>query len=318
LAGTLERFWSNAGLTAEGRYWIGRAQTGLDESAHAHVAGRLWRALALLSDGKHRRDASKRALALYESTHDAHGVASSLILFADSLNQMGQLAESEEAYTRALAAMRECGDERGVARCLMQLAYCLCTRGDVVSGHEMFSQALEAYKHLGDEDATAQVLGNLAESEFNAGRVAEALRVVQEALEIHARSKNARRLAMNFNNSAVYRIAAGEVEAAHGAARGGLRWARQAQIGLQTAVALQHFALVAVLRGQAHRAARLAGYVDVRYSELEYEREPTEKWGYDKLMSTLSKQLSEAEIENFEAEGATWSEDRAVEEALNV
>jgi predicted ATPase/class 3 adenylate cyclase len=318
VVGALERFWSNAGLTAEGRYWIGRAQNGLAESENTNVSARLWRALALLSDGKHRRDPAKRALALYESVHDAHGMASSRILLADSLNQMGHVAESEEAYVRALAAMRECGDEPGVARCLTQLAYCLCTRGEVVAGHEMFAQALAAYKVLGDEDATAQVLGNLAESEFNDGHVVEALRAVEEALAIHARSKNSRRLAMNYNNSAVYRIAIGELDVAHGVAREGLRWARQAQIVLQTAVALQHLALIAVLHGQAHRAARLAGYVSVQYQELGYEREPTEKWSYEKLMAALLKQLSKAEIEKLEAEGAGWTEDRAVEEALKV
>ena len=123
---------------------------------------------------------------------------------------------------------------------------------------------------------------------------------------------------MNYNNCAAYRIAAGELDAAQGAAREGLRWARKAQIALQTAVALQHLALIAVLHGQARRAASLTGYVDAQYRELEYEREPTEKWGYKKLMAALLQQLREAEIDELEAEGAAWSEDRAVEEALNI
>jgi hypothetical protein len=121
---------------------------------------------------------------------------------------------------------------------------------------------------------------------------------------------------MNFNNSAAYRIAMGDLGAALTAAREGLRCARQSQFGLQTAVALQHFALVAVLRGQAHSAARVTGYVDVQYRELWYEREPTEKWGYEKLMAALHEQLSDTEIAELASEGATWQEDQAAEEAL--
>lgn len=59
-------------------------------------------------------------------------------------------------------------------------------------------------------------------------------------------------------------------------------------------------------------------YVDVQYRELGYECEPTEKWGYEKLIATLHEQLSNDEIEKLAAEGAAWSEDRVVEEALQV
>jgi hypothetical protein len=48
------------------------------------------------------------------------------------------------------------------------------------------------------------------------------------------------------------------------------------------------------------------------------EREPTEKWGYEKLVATLRQHLGEAEIESLAAEGAVWSEDQAVEEALDI
>jgi hypothetical protein len=40
--------------------------------------------------------------------------------------------------------------------------------------------------------------------------------------------------------------------------------------------------------------------------------------GHDKLMAALREQLSEAEIEKLAAQGAAWSEDQAVEEALKA
>jgi ATP/maltotriose-dependent transcriptional regulator MalT len=198
------------------------------------------------------------------------------------------------------------------------LAFFLCNSGDAVAGRVMFAQALDAFKLLGIEIGTAQVLGTLAESEFKVGNAEEALRLVGESLEIYLRGKNAKHLAMNYNNCAAYQVALGDVDGARISARDGLRWARQAQTGLQAAVAVQHIALVALLRGQAQVAATLNGFVEIQYKELLYEREPTERWGHDKLMSTLRTQLSIAEIDTFAAEGAGWSEDRAIEEALKV
>jgi hypothetical protein len=60
------------------------------------------------------------------------------------------------------------------------------------------------------------------------------------------------------------------------------------------------------------------GYADVQYGRLGYKREPTEQWGYDKLMAALRETLSADEIATLGAEGAVWSEDQAVEEALKV
>jgi hypothetical protein len=72
------------------------------------------------------------------------------------------------------------------------------------------------------------------------------------------------------------------------------------------------------LGGDARRGAQLLGHVDAQYTALGTQREATEQWGYDKLMATLREQLSEDEIAQLAADGAAWSEDRAVEEALKV
>lgn len=95
-----------------------------------------------------------------------------------------------------------------------------------------------------------------------------------------------------------------------------LRVARQARLELAIAWALQHLALLAALDGDGRRAAQLLGYVDAGFTQMGYKREPTEQWGYDKLLATLHETLREDEIAPLLTEGATWSEDRAVEEAL--
>jgi len=81
-------------------------------------------------------------------------------------------------------------------------------------------------------------------------------------------------------------------------------------------MSIQHLELLFALQRQPRRAARLLGYVDEQFNQMGYSRECTERWGYTKLMGVLREGLSDDEIEALAAEGAAWSEDRAVEEAL--
>ncbi len=318
VAGSLSNLWVGGGLAVEGRYWIALAQAGLDESAHPHVAARMWHALSVLSSSKRSHECAGRAIALYQSVSDSRGAAAALQQLAFALFKMGNLQEANEAGERALAAMRELADKVGVANGLNGQALINLSRGDVVAGRESFAQALAAYKALGDEVGTAIVLANLAELEFKEGHAEQAASFAGEGLEIDLRGKNATALAIDYCNSAAYRIALQDLDGAREAAREGLRWARQAQDALCVAIALQHLAVLGALRGALPNASRLIGYVDAQYKELGNEREPTEKWGYDKLMAALREHLSEAEIEKLAAEGAAWSEDQAVEEALKV
>jgi predicted ATPase/class 3 adenylate cyclase len=318
MAGALQWLWSDVGLAVEGRYWIGRAQAGLDESAHPQVAGRLWHALAGLSSGKRRHDYAQRALALYQSVGDGHEAAWCLQTLAYAFFQMGRLDESSEAAAGALTALRGFGEERGVANCLNILGSIAMTRGELAEGRSLYAQALAAFKAVGSETGTASILLGLADLQFADGQFAQAVSLAAEALEIFARGKNATHLAGCYINIAVYRAAVEDLDGAREASREALRLARQVLDAVLIAIALQHLALIAALRGQVRSGAYLLGYVDARYRDLVFEREPTEIWGYDKLMAALREHLSDTEIEKLAAEGAAWSEDQAIEEALKV
>jgi predicted ATPase/DNA-binding CsgD family transcriptional regulator/tetratricopeptide (TPR) repeat protein len=318
VAGSLVRLWFDGGLTVEGRYWIERAQAALDESAYPQVAARLWFALAVLSDAKRKHDLAERSIALYRSAGDRLGAATALKVLGFSFFQMGRLEQASEATASALAALCECGPMVDVASSLSQQGIIAWHLGDVAGGRELFTQALAAFKDLKDDSGTAQVLSCLAELEFADGQFEQALRLAAEALETHAGGKNAGDIAIDYVNIAAYSLPLGDADGARKAAREGLRWARQGQYALGISIALQHFASLGALCGQLHNAARLIGYVNAQYTELGSEREYTEKWSYEKLVATLRERLSAAEIDKLAAEGAAWSEDQAVEEALKV
>jgi tetratricopeptide (TPR) repeat protein len=264
------------------------------------------------------RDAAERATQLYASAGDAHGTARAQRLLAFALFQMGRLDEANPAIEQALAMARACGSSWDVANCLDTQALIERQRGDFRAARELFAQALTAFRALGDELWTATVLSNMAEVEFADGHSEQAVRAVSEALETFVRGKNAANIAVYHTNSAAYSIALGNIVGARESAREGLRLARQVRDEQCIAVALQHLALLAGLGGNERRAAQLLGYEDAQYTALGIQRETTEQWGYDKLVAALRETLSADEIAQLTAEGAAWTEDRAVEEALAV
>jgi len=80
--------------------------------------------------------------------------------------------------------------------------------------------------------------------------------------------------------------------------------------------ALQHLALLSSLDDDDHRAAKLLGYVDAQFNAQGYSREPTERWGYEKLVPMLRAKLSADEIAELSAVGSAWSQEEAMREAL--
>lgn len=318
IAGNLERLWALSGLAAEGRRWLGAALERLDDQKYPAVAARVWRAKARFVQGQPMRDCTERALTLYGSVGDGLGAAHTLRSMAFSLLQMGRLDEANEVIDRAITAMREHGDRVGVASCLSLLGVSAYNHGDYAKGRDFYYQALVAYKSLGDETATANVLGNLAELEFADGHPDRALESVSESLAITSQGKEQSELAIDRNNSAAYLIALGRYEEATRFARASLQCAHSDRNPWNTAVALQHCALLAALSADTSTAAKLLGYVNAQFKSLELERETTEQWGYEALMKTLRHRIQEPELQRLAHFGATWTEDEAVGIALGI
>ncbi len=318
IAGHLERMWILAGLSGEAQRWLDLALGRVAEEEQPAVAARLWRARARFVQGQPMYDCVQKALGLYEKIGDARGVAHSLRTMASSLLQMGRLDEANEVIGRAIVALRQLGDDVGVALCLNFQALNAYSQQNFADGRQLYSQALAAFRALGDEATTASILGNFAELEFADRHPDEALKLVNESLVIRARGKEKTDLAIDLNNSTAYRIALGELEEARESAQEALRWSQADQNSWNIAVALQHLALLAALRGNGRAGARLVGYVDKQFDELGLQREMTEAWGYERLGAALREQLGEAEVAELGKQGAAWPEHRAVQEALSA
>lgn len=316
LAGALNQLWRHAGLATEGRFWIESALRRLGETEHPLVTARLWLALAWLSSGDRSVDAADRALRLCDSVRDRRGAARARIPVVCVLFQKGRFDEADEVNARALADLRELGDTYHVAESLNWQAAIAYGRGDLATCRDILTQIVVDAKAIGDEVAMAHTLANLAELAFADGQPEQAVRIVNEALEMHLRANNDYASATDYANCAAYHLALGALDEARKAAREGLILGRKVQDIAFFAFAIQHLALIGAQLGMPHRAARLAGFVDGQYKVLGTERQRTEQWCYEKLVTTLRERLSNDEIDLLAAEGSTWSEDRAIEEAM--
>lgn len=106
---------------------------------------------------------------------------------------------------------------------------------------------------------------------------------------------------------------------ARAAAREALTLGRDFQLEVHLVLALQHLAVIdGLASGNRERAARLLGYTDSRLDTLEVSREYTEQQEYDRLLTKLRHALGNDEFRKLKAEGSSWTEDRAVGEAMLV
>jgi len=150
IAGALGRLWWNAGLSAEGRYWIELSLDRVSEAEEPAITGRMQLALAGLFSGSIRSyEAAEHAIRLYESVGDLRGTALARRHRGLFLLQTGQLDDAREAIEQALAGARACGDKTNMASCLHTLADEAWIRGDFHMARELFARALRAWKDLG-------------------------------------------------------------------------------------------------------------------------------------------------------------------------
>jgi predicted ATPase/DNA-binding CsgD family transcriptional regulator len=320
IAGALEQLWFEDNLEAEGRHWIRLAQAGIDEPNQPQLAARLWAASSWLYEAQRGNDAAARASKLYESLGDRHGLGHALRPLAFCLWQLGRDKEAMSEATRALAILRECGDKWGAAACLRYKAYISADWGDIKASRDLNTEALALYKEIGDETGVSIVVDNLGMLAFGDGNAEVALKYADEALASRAGRQYSSFHALLRAHTALYSIALGDLDRARKDASEVLHWARGSQEDLYLAYAAQTLALIAALGGQAHLAARLLGYSDGKKRVMGFaaQQNSAEKWSREELSSTLGRHLSDAEIATLATEGAAWSDDRAVEEALKI
>jgi len=320
LAAALSELWISVGSRVEGLRWINLALDALGGVEPSETTARLWLGLSVNNEGfgEAALEASERALKQAQGLGDDSLVALALANYAFALDRRGRFDEAQEIYTRVTPILRKTGRTKQLARVLSWWSIIHFVRGTSGEARKGFSEALAVAKSLADDQLMATVLGNLAELSFAEGDVEKAIANGEETVIIRRNTSNPTGTANSLINLAAYYLARGDTDRAKALAREGTRYAREGQSHNMLICATQHLAIIRAKEGDAQTAARLLGYVNRGFQESGFAREPTEQWSYNQLMAALSDRLAATEIAALDAEGAAWTEDQAVEEALKT
>ncbi len=314
---------------AEARRWVQTARERVDVATPSIILARLALGEAFLAAAFNQLRASlaaaEEALATFTTLHDERGVAEAQRLAGRSLIYMGRVDEGEQLLVESLRARREMGHSR-LGGTLRDLAAVHALKGDVVQSRALLLEASAAFAEGADEGNVAITAATLAEAEYRCGDAEAALRYGEEALAEVRRLGRMLTAAAILGNIAAYLIALDRYEPAQMRAREALSVAGEAQDAISVAFALGHLSAIAALQSEngekslegRTRAARLMGFVDERLSTLETAREYTEQLEYDRVISSLRDLLGADELAKLMDEGRSWTEERAIAEALRI
>jgi predicted ATPase/DNA-binding XRE family transcriptional regulator/tetratricopeptide (TPR) repeat protein len=326
LAGALARIWYSLS-PVEGRRWVRLALQSINGETQPSVVAELHIAEARLSGalGEYKASlaAAERALKNGAPLDDLQ-TARAREVAGSALTALGRGDEGEVLLAEALATARRLGNRGLEALLLGDLGTARSRRGDVDGARSFYAEALAHYLPLGLERPAASIAGHLAEVEFAAGDAAAALQRAEEARIGHEATHNRRSAALDLCNMAAYLVALDCFDDAKVHASRALANARDVKATALTALILQHFAAVGILRPAAARgpetretAAMLLGFVDARLAALEAAREHTERQEYERVIAALTDQFGER-LSEVMALGAQWDEETAIAAALDL
>jgi tetratricopeptide (TPR) repeat protein len=216
------------------------------------------------------------------------------------------------------------GNRRLIACVLRNLAYASAVEGDCDTARDYVAEALPLYEGLGASLSAALARDDLGEFEFRAGNAELAFQLATDALATFRAVNNQRFVASILSSLAMYLIALGRYDDADERACEALTLAREQQQDVLVAWTLQHLGAIAALRPHAsaddatkayRQAARILGFVDARLEAVGSARMYIYEQGYDRAITALREAIGAPAVASFMAQGATMTEEQAVEEA---
>lgn len=320
LAAFCQELFTETSRPAEMWRWSELALNALGPQGRPELRAPLLRGMAEASGalGKgltQRLHLGREALELYRSSSDTTGTARSLLAVGSQLVFFGHHDEGRPLIEEGLELARGSGNRRIIAQGLALGAY---SSRPVEERRALLNEAISLYRGAGDERSAARALTWLAEQQFQEGDAAGALENVRQAIAIERRRRFRSGLIVSLMNSASYLLWLGDPDAAAQAARESIALCEEIQDHLDIPICIQHLAFVAARRGDYATAARLAGFVDARFVQIDEPRQLTEQILYDRLMSELRENVPEADLAAHMHAGAAITEEIAIAEALSV
>jgi hypothetical protein len=154
--------------------------------------------------------------------------------------------------------------------------------------------------------------------EFSIGRFEQATALLSSARDAYAAMKNVRSHACDETYLAGISLVAGDADVARQHARSALDLLRSDRHPLYLTAAIGLLGHVATLRGNPQRGARLFGYVENAWRLIALSQSEIYGQANEHHMRALTEALGPGELAQLRAEGAAFSEDRAISEAMEI
>ncbi|MFN2461180.1 MAG: tetratricopeptide repeat protein [Candidatus Velthaea sp.] len=322
LAGALGWAYAGMNLAAEGAGWC-RDALARNAALPPAVAGRIHAALSFLlhyvGNTAEALAEAEHAVAAYEEAGDERELAWSLTQRAWCLVSVGRLDAAHDVARRAVGIARRHEDPGRLATALSNLAISIPPE-NAAARLAPLREAVACVRTLGPDTRglVAISLARLGDAYYALGDYAAALASIDEALTIARQLGNRMVTASHLINVAAYSLACGRVAEARLAAREAIEILRYTDNRATVKYAVEHLAGVAARNGDAARGARLLGAANHFYAAAAMPRQFTEQTLYDATIVELERKLGAGALARLLDEGAAFSLEHALTEALAV
>lgn len=329
----LERLWDLRKQWQEGRDWLAKALTMLENPAinlpHDLLTGEKriteLKAALLLHAGRFANDFSvaqtflEESLALYRRLENPHLLAESLYALGETIVNRGDYARADTLYTEGLAYARQVGEPELIANGLVRLGNLLLEENKAEQATLLFEESLELFLRQQDSAGVRSVQISLAQCHLARGGFAQTSAILEEMLAldriVNPQSKGgpwtyrvlglAEQMQGNYAQAATYYQRSLLLRQEQQEA-GGMAWALEGLV--EVAAALQ----------QSVRAARLAGAAASLRQQVSSTIAIDDQARYEQALHTICAVIGEARFQAAWASGASLSTEQIVAYALDT
>lgn len=315
----LFRYWDMRELLAEGRLRM-ETMLRLAGSKYTKQRAKITQFLGALTTAQGDFEVAQHylqaSLDLYEELGDQYGIAASLNALAIAARDRGDYGLSQSYFERSLACWRLLPDRLAIARCLHNLANVVRVRGDFARAQYASKEATSLFEDLGDRSGAAWAINQQGDIERERGELADARRLYEEALARFRRNGDVWGSARSLTDLGFMDCELGSFAAAREAYREALSMFRSLGHRRGIARVFEGFACLALSRGEAARALKLAAAAAHTRSAIGAALPPAEQSRLDQKLASSWQSLGESKGKDAWATGLAMSLEMAMEYAL--
>jgi predicted ATPase/predicted Ser/Thr protein kinase len=315
----LFRFWDMREHLTEGR---ARLETilRLADSGYAKQRARICIFLGALATAQSDFPAAERflqqGLSLYEELNDRWGIAASLNALGIGARDSGDYQAAQICFERSLAQWRTLSDQLSTARCLHNLANIAKIQGDYSRAQMGLSEATQIFQEVGDASGAAWSLNQQGDIAREQGDLKIARDFYERALKAFRADGDRWGSARSLADLGYVYSEQRHYDEAHATYREALELFSELGHKRGVARSLEGFACLAVARGRAARALRLAAAAAHMRQLISAPLPQAEQSKLDRTLSSAWESLEEVEGKGAWAEGSAMGIESAIQYSL--